>query len=100
MLGRLRMTIDECIEVFMRISHTVFGNPPGIMSRAIGAIVAGKPFFDAGKLEQAVKELLTARGMNENTRMDENGNAKCKVSVFTYISTSSTISLARHLGCR
>lgn len=80
MLGRLRMTIDECIEVFQHISEAVFGDIPGTFSRLIGGL-SGKPFFKADRLEKAVKELLISRGVDPDTLLKDSEHARCKVFV-------------------
>jgi hypothetical protein len=81
MLGRLRMTIDECIKVFQHVSETVFGDAPGTFSRLIGGI-SGKPFFSADRLEKVVKELLRCRGADPDTLLKDSDHARCKVYVF------------------
>lgn len=78
MLGRLRMTIPECIEIFKHISKSVFGDNPGYLRRAAKQ-VAGKPFFSAQALEKAIKELLTARGIDPDTLFKESDDPTCKV---------------------
>jgi hypothetical protein len=80
MLGRLRMTIDECIEVFQHISETVFGDIPGTLSRLIGGL-SGKPFFKADNLEKAVKDLLISRGVDPDEVLKDSEHARCKVYV-------------------
>lgn len=80
MLGRLRMTIPECIEIFKHISKSVFGDNPGTLRR-IAKQMAGRPFFNAQALEKAIKELLTARGIDPDTLFKESDDPKCKVFV-------------------
>ncbi|KAE9377601.1 hypothetical protein N431DRAFT_541303 [Stipitochalara longipes BDJ] len=80
MLGRLRMTIPECIEIFKHISKSVFGDNPG-MFRRVAKQMAGKPFFNAQALEKAIKELLTARGIDPDALFKESDDPKCKVFV-------------------
>jgi predicted acylesterase/phospholipase RssA len=82
MLGRLRMTIDECIEVFQHVSETVFGDIPGTFSRLIGGL-SGKPFFKADRLEKVVKELLISRGVDPDTLLKDSEHARCKVYVIS-----------------
>lgn len=82
MLGRLRMTIPECIEIFKHISKSVFGDNPGIFRRLVKQI-AGRPFFNAQALEKAIKDLLTARGIDLDTLFKESDDPKCKVSVYS-----------------
>lgn len=81
MLGRLRMTVDECIEVFQHISQVVFNNNPGILSRVYSGLISGQPFFSAKRLEDAIKELLNARGIDEDAKLRDVDDAKCKVYV-------------------
>jgi hypothetical protein len=80
MLGRLRMTIDECIEVFQHVSETVFGDIPGTFSRLKKGL-SGKPFFKADRLEKIVKELLISRGVDPDTLLKDSEHARCKVYV-------------------
>jgi len=80
MLGRLRMSIDECIVVFRRISENVFKQSPSTISRALSGVL-GKPFFDASKLEEEIKELLTTRGIRADAKFHEleREDGDCKV---------------------
>lgn len=80
MLGRLRMTIDECIEVFQHVSKTIFGDIPSTISKVTGGI-SGKPFFKADRLEKVVKELLISRGVDPDAFLKDSENARCKVYV-------------------
>ncbi|KAG0647789.1 Patatin phospholipase domain-containing 8 [Hyphodiscus hymeniophilus] len=80
MLGRLRMSIDECIEAFKTISEIVFKNNPSSFSRVMGGVL-GRPFFDAALLEGAVKDILTTRGLGEDAKFCEEEDANCKVFV-------------------
>jgi len=82
MLGRLRMTIPECIEIFKHISKSVFGENPGTFRR-LAKQIAGRPFFNAQALEKAIKELLTARGIDSDTLFKESNDPKCKVWVYS-----------------
>lgn len=91
MLGRLRMTIPECIEIFQKISHTVFGDMPGTMSRIFGGLT-GRSFFKAEKLEIAIKELLQARGIDPDALLMDSDDARCKVYAASFMSNIYTFS--------
>lgn len=80
MLGRLRMSIDDCIDVFQHISETVFGESPSTVSRIVSAVL-GRPFFNAQNLEVAIKEVLTTRGFAEDAQLCEGQDSGCKVYV-------------------
>ncbi|KAH6707866.1 acyl transferase/acyl hydrolase/lysophospholipase [Leptodontidium sp. MPI-SDFR-AT-0119] len=83
MLGRLRMSIDDCIQVFRHISETVFKQNPSWFARVRGALLTGQPFFEAGRLEEAIRDVLTARGFGEDDKLYEADNSNCKVFVST-----------------
>jgi hypothetical protein len=74
------MSIDECIMVFGRVSENVFKENPSSLSRAIGGML-GRPYFDASKLEEEIKDVLTTRGLGEDAKFCEENieDANCKV---------------------
>jgi len=78
MLGRLRMTVQECIEVFRNISRDVFGSTPGLLSKVFDG-ARGKPFFKGERLEQVVKDILKARGLDQDTLLKESRDSPCKM---------------------
>lgn len=79
MLGRLEMTIDECIESYLSLSDQIF------QKKAHRVTIQGKiqGRFDSHKLEQAVKEVVRQSKLPEDTLLKSVGDAKCKVSVIT-----------------
>lgn len=89
MLGRLRMTIPECIDIFKDISRTIFLDNPGIVRR-LGQQLVGSSFFDGQALKKAIQELLTARGIDPDTLFKESDDPKCKV----YVTTGSSLTLS------
>ena len=80
MLGRLKMRILECIEVFKNLSSEVFGkgSPPNFVIKLLKGST-GHAWFDAEKLERVIRDLLVARGLDENIPLKEDGNVQCKV---------------------
>ena len=75
MLGRLCMTIEECIEAYTSLSSSVFEKKSHRVT--IKGKLQGR--FDAAELEQAVKKILAARGFGENTLLKDDPDAPCKV---------------------
>jgi hypothetical protein len=59
MLGRLRMTIDECIEEFVKVGNNVFGKPRWFSVRV--PLFFPRDRFDSGKLENVMKDLVKRR---------------------------------------
>jgi len=74
MLGRLRMTVDECITAYTSLSDSVFEKKNHRVN--IKGQFQGR--FDAGALERAIKEILRDRGLGENTLLKD-VDAPCKV---------------------
>ena len=77
MLGRLHMSVDECIEAYQSLSSTVFtrlrpnfkwnGNLQGS--------------FDTRALERVLKDVIRSATKNEEELFYEAGKEKCNVSV-------------------
>ncbi|KAH7119390.1 acyl transferase/acyl hydrolase/lysophospholipase [Dactylonectria estremocensis] len=64
MLGRLRMTIDECITAYTSLSDKVFEKKSHRVK--INGQFQGR--FDTAALEQAVKQILVDNGHGEDLR--------------------------------
>ncbi|KAK3377064.1 acyl transferase/acyl hydrolase/lysophospholipase [Lasiosphaeria ovina] len=78
MLGRLRMTVDECINAYTTLSDRVVEKKHHRFS--IKGNLQGR--FDAAELERAVKRILVERGLDEETLLLEGSpEAPCKVFV-------------------
>jgi hypothetical protein len=75
MLGRLRMTVDDCILAYTRLSNKVFEKKSHRVS--IKGKLQGR--FDAAELERAVKQILVDRGFDEDTLFKDSPDAPCKV---------------------
>ena len=89
MLGRLKMTVDECIDAYITLAHEVFSQPRldkqsrwDKSRKKISALVGKemKANFSAADLERIVKELLRKRNIPEDALLEE--NSKCKVYVY------------------
>ncbi len=62
MLGRLRMTIEECIDAYTSLSDKVFEKEYHRVN--IKGKLQGR--FDAAELERSVKQILTDRSLTED----------------------------------
>jgi hypothetical protein len=71
MLGRLRMSVGDCIiasdRVFSKTRHRV----------TVKGQVQGR--FDAEELARAVREVVAKQGLQENALLKDTPNAGCKV---------------------
>ena len=77
MLGRLRMTIEDCIEAYTSLSDRVFEKTAHRVT--IRGKLQGR--FDATALENAIKQILKARGISEYSLLKDSPDASCKVYV-------------------
>ncbi|KAL6406095.1 phospholipase [Ilyonectria robusta] len=75
MLGRLRMTVDECITAYTSLSDKVFEKKSRRVK--INGKLQGR--FDTAALEQAVKQILTDNGHGEDALLKDPSNTACKV---------------------
>jgi hypothetical protein len=75
MLGRLQMTIDECIDAYILLSDRVFQKRRHRVT--IRGNVQGR--FDSDELERAIKEIVVKKKLPENALLKDSPNAKCKV---------------------
>ncbi|KAG7410244.1 Phospholipase A I [Fusarium oxysporum f. sp. raphani] len=77
MLGRLRMTVDECIVAYTSLSNMVFEKKRH--RSKINGQLQGR--FDATALEQAVKKILVENGHDEEALLKDSSDGACKVYV-------------------
>ena len=74
MLGRLRMTVDECITAYTSLSDRVFEKKSHRVD--IKGKLHGR--FDAAELERAIKQILRDHGLDEDVLLKD-VDAPCKV---------------------
>jgi hypothetical protein len=75
MLGRLRMTVDECIDAYASLSDRIFRKQRHRVT--IKGQVQGR--FDSDELERAIKEIAVRQGLAEDALLKDALDAKCKV---------------------
>ncbi|KAM0280210.1 hypothetical protein ACHAQH_004167 [Verticillium albo-atrum] len=96
MLGRLRMSIDDCINSYMSLSDEVFGKKNGVL-RLNGQVRAR---FDSIVLERAIKKIVVQTGHDEDALLKDASN-KCRVFVCaTSKETADTVSLTSYRTAR
>lgn len=74
MLGRLQMTVDECIAAYTSLSDKVFQKK----SHRVNIKGQLKGRFDAAELEAAIKKILGDRGLGKDALLKD-VDASCKV---------------------
>ena len=80
MLGRLHMSIDECLTIYERVGKRVFGKKPsgGQAGRLFKGLV-NSPFYDIGVLQECMKDLLKDKELPVDEDFREEGSPQCKV---------------------
>ena len=75
MLGRLKLSITECIKAYTSLSDRIFQKkrkPVTIKGKLHGR-------FDSEELERAVKEVTTSQGLVEDALLKDTSDDACKV---------------------
>jgi len=75
MLGRLRMSIHECIEAYLSLSDRIFQKKRRRVT--IKGKIQGR--FDSEELAQAVRDVITAKGHREDVLLKDTSENACKV---------------------
>lgn len=80
MLGRLQMSVDQCIQVYSKMSKDIFADSFRLLGRT-GNALRGKPWFEASKLEEALRQVIREyAGHDEAPLVDpRERNPQCKV---------------------
>ncbi|KAH8595394.1 hypothetical protein B0O99DRAFT_686812 [Bisporella sp. PMI_857] len=97
MLGRLKMSIDDCIDAYLSLSDRVFQKQRHRVT--VKGNIQGR--FDSEELARAVKEVITAQDLQENALLKDVSNGACKVFVCaTSKETSETVCLSSYKSPR
>ena len=75
MLGRLKMSVEECIAAYTKLSDDVFRKKSHRIT--FKGDLQGR--FDSSALEKAVKEIVTGRGFSADALLQDISYASCKV---------------------
>lgn len=75
MLGRLKMNINECIDAYLSLSDRIFQKKRHRVK--INGNIQGR--FDSEELARAVKEVIAAQGLQDDTLLKDISENTCKV---------------------
>jgi hypothetical protein len=75
MLGRLRMSIDECIDTYLLLSDRIFQKKGHRVT--IKGNIQGR--FDSEELARAIKEVVTGKGLQEDALLKDVSDNACKM---------------------
>jgi transcriptional regulator of met regulon len=75
MLGRLKMSVDQCIDAYLLLSDRIFQNKRHRVT--IKGNIQGR--FDSEELARAMKEVFTAQELPEDALLKDISDSVCKV---------------------
>ncbi|RSM02025.1 hypothetical protein CEP52_008226 [Fusarium oligoseptatum] len=82
MLGRLEMSVADCIEAYQHISRQVFRQTfCGKYWRRAMRTITGRSMYDGQKFEDVVKSIIQAWGEAPNAPLETTDDDQCKVFV-------------------
>ena len=76
MLGRLRMSIRDCIDAYIRLSDKIFKK---IHYSPVNWKVQTQGRFDHEALETAIKDVVISAGLSEDALLKDDQPDSCKV---------------------
>jgi hypothetical protein len=77
MLGRLEMTVDDCIEKYKMLIEKIFGSKINLVSFGFKGDI--KPKFSSSKLEEGILQVLRDLELNEKTLFNDGKERGCRV---------------------
>jgi hypothetical protein len=75
MLGRLKMSIDDCISAYLQLSDKVFRQKRHRVT--VKGKIQGR--FDSEELARAVKEVIKGQGFQEDALLEDARESACNV---------------------
>ncbi|KAL8834089.1 MAG: hypothetical protein Q9170_003925 [Blastenia crenularia] len=79
MLGRLGMTVDECIKVYEELMGSIFGSKAHWMGVSAFANINAQ--YDSNKAKAAILRVLHEHGLSEETPFNDGTERRCRVLV-------------------
>ncbi|KAJ4323146.1 hypothetical protein N0V94_002032 [Neodidymelliopsis sp. IMI 364377] len=93
MLGRLRMSVADCIAAYLSLSERVFRKTRHRVT--MKAQIQGR--FDSEELARAIREVVAKQGLREDALLKDESKTACKVFVCaTSKETSNTVCLTSY----
>ncbi|KAH7060960.1 hypothetical protein BKA63DRAFT_528100 [Paraphoma chrysanthemicola] len=79
MLGRLEMSVDECIDAYSELAAAVFGEKLHRLPATIRGAV--QPRFDSARLESAIRKVVAQGGASETALFNDGTERGCRTFV-------------------
>ena len=76
MLGRLEMSVDECIDAYSELAADVFGEKLHRLPATFKGAV--QPRFDSARLVRAIRKVVVQGGASETALFDDGTERGCR----------------------
>jgi hypothetical protein len=77
MLGRLKMSVDDCIEAYIKLMEQVFKKREHVSF--VGLMGGVKPRFSSDGLKDAIAEVLRSQDIPLDEKFENGQDQRCKV---------------------
>jgi hypothetical protein len=77
MLGRLRMSVKDCIDAYIKLMEQVFKKKEHVSF--VGLLGGVKPRFSSDGLKEAITEVLKGKGIAYDELFENGQDQGCKV---------------------
>jgi hypothetical protein len=77
MLGRLEMTVEECIEAYLQLMSQVFEKREN--RSIVGVLGRVKPRFSSAVLKDAISQVISSRGISLDEKFENGTKPRCRV---------------------
>ena len=79
MLGRLGMSVDECIEAYEELMESIFGSKAHRIRVSTSANIKAR--YDPQKIKQKIESVLRQRDIAPGSLFNDGNRRNCRVSV-------------------
>lgn len=79
MLGCLEMTVDECIDAYIKLMGTIFNREHLLPFSVLNGKIKAR--YKTRDLEKAIKDVIKSKGLHEDTLMRSSRTPRCKTFV-------------------
>lgn len=84
MLGRLEMTVDDCIDAYNKLSASVFSEPRRKIPISFGGRLTSR--FDSNKLKEAILGIMSSQGLSPDESFGDSQDPGCRTLVCHFVS--------------
>ena len=77
MLGRLRMSVDDCIRAYLELGESIFAKPRSVLNLIAPLRIRAR--YDHQKLQKGIQAMMMKSGLSREELLNDE-DTKCRVS--------------------